>query len=270
MFPLLSDVLAVAGGGKQSVDLPEQEQLMDKPSEGLLQLLGLEDFVRAEWLLRLLAAVIALLVVVVIYRVVVTVINRAARGNGLVESVRPQLLIGWRWLIVPIGLLFVLQQSGFDVGSVLTMITGILAMVALGFVAVWSVASNVLAAFLIFSTKLFRIGDYIQFTNVDGGLGMTAKIRDMRLLFTELEEVRGGEHAGHGGVIRMPNNFFFQNPIRVFPALSDELKAFLREDEDDQEEDQSQSRTDGGGAAAAAASQTADEPQDAADDGNKH
>lgn len=272
MADLLHQILAVAGGGgRQSVEVPDQEQLMEDQPSGLVQLLGLDDYVETQWLLRLVAALVAVVLAVIVYRIIVSTIKRGARNHNLLKPVEPQLLIGVRWVFIPIALLFVLQQAGFDVGSILTMITGILAMVALGFVAVWSVASNLLAAFLIFSTKLFRIGHYVQFTNTDGGLGMTGRVRDMRLLFTELEEVRGGEEAGHGGVVRLPNNFFFQNPIRVFPQLSEEARTFMREEGKEEEEDdqdtEAQAQRDAGGGGAAAATH---EQMDQEDDGPRH
>lgn len=108
-----------------------------------------------------------------------------------------------RYAIVVIAIALVLKLWGLDMNSVLAMIGGILAMVAIGFVAVWSLLSNTLCAFVLTAFHPFRIGDEVEIVpdNVKG------KVVDLTLLYTTLK-------TDEGDYYQVPNNMFFQKIFR--------------------------------------------------------
>jgi len=188
------------------------------------------------WLQQVLLAVLALIVALVVYRILARLLRHFSRQHPLLEGMQEQLLLIMRWLYLPLALLAILLVAGVNVGELLTVVTGVLAVIAIGFVAVWSVASNVMAAFLIIATGLFRVGQYVQFTNPLGDDGFCGQVRDIRMLFTILEEVRkDGKETGEVATVRIPNNVFFQNPIRVTKTLPAHVVKPPEEQKDDEQ-----------------------------------
>lgn len=106
-----------------------------------------------------------------------------------------------RWVGVLVVLGLVLERFGV---GIMTILTTTLAMVAIGFVAVWSLISHVLATFLLMLMKPFKVHDRVSFVGeeVDG------RVVDLNLFFTTLR-VAENEH------IQVPNNMFFQKALRV-------------------------------------------------------
>jgi len=78
-----------------------------------------------------------------------------------------------------------------------------LALVAIGFVAVWSILSNALCALMLMLTRPFDVGDTIEIVPD----GIKGKVVNFSLLFTTLRETEAR-------VIQVPNNTFFQKAIR--------------------------------------------------------
>jgi len=101
-----------------------------------------------------------------------------------------------------VGLLLVLQCYGLLVNA-WTTLTAVLGLVAIGFVAVWSVLSNMLCSMMLLVSRPFEVGDTIE-VPVDS---LRGKVIDFNLLFTKLQDE-------DGSVIQIPNNTFFQKPIR--------------------------------------------------------
>ena len=133
----------------------------------------------------------------------------------------------FRWVYIPFATLLLLQQLGFQLGSLWTVVSTTLAMVAIGFVAVWSVLSNVLATFLIIGTRLFAVDDVVEVlepTAKDGTI--KGRVHDLNLFFTTIlhEPVDGVGQIW----TKVPNNTFFQKAIRVRiggAQLQDEVDA---------------------------------------------
>jgi small-conductance mechanosensitive channel len=76
-------------------------------------------------------------------------------------------------------------------------------MVAIGFVASWSVISNVFCALLLILTRPFRLDDWIEFP----GEPAHGKVRELNLVYTILDDEDGCTY-------RIPNSLFFQKVIR--------------------------------------------------------
>ncbi len=125
-------------------------------------------------------------------------VARRRLSDALAFSLRRVL----RWTAVVVGVLVLLEWMGL-LGNAWALISTVLALVAIGFVAVWSVLSNVLCSLLLLLARPFRIGDTITVP----AQGLSGKVVDFTLLFTILEEESGD-------LVQVPNNMFFQTPIR--------------------------------------------------------
>lgn len=108
-----------------------------------------------------------------------------------------------RYAVLIIALSVILTVWGLQLNSLLAMIGGVLAMVAIGFVAVWSLLSNILCAFVLAAFRPFQIGDEVEVLpeNVKG------RVIDLTLLYTSLK-------TDDGDYFRIPNNLFFQRIFR--------------------------------------------------------
>ena len=105
------------------------------------------------------------------------------------------------WLLVVAAVLLDLQVLGV-LKSVVAAVTGVLALLSIGFVAVWSVLSNTLCSLILMITRPFRIGDTIAFPPDE----FRGKVVNFNLLFTTME-------TEDGLLLQVPNNTFFQRPI---------------------------------------------------------
>jgi len=116
-------------------------------------------------------------------------------------------------LVLSIVVLFTLQQLGVKVSAIITSLLTVGAMIAVGFIAVWSVFSNFLCSFLLIIFTPFRIGDQIEITEVFGGNDLRGKVVDVILMYTSILE--SGEIAEEDKALtRIPNNVFFQKAIK--------------------------------------------------------
>lgn len=109
-----------------------------------------------------------------------------------------------RYSILAIAAVLVLGRWGFQLDTLISVIGTILGLIAIGFVAVWSVLSNLLCAFVMVLFKPFAVGDEIELT---GGDGVKGKVIDLSLIFTTLS-------TGKDETILVPNNLFFQRIIK--------------------------------------------------------
>lgn len=113
-----------------------------------------------------------------------------------------------RALVTILFILALVAVWGVPLKNVWVVVTSVVGIIAIAFFAVWSILSNMVAGVLIFLLEPFQIGDQIQIV-ADERFGGT--VRDVQLLFVEVE-------AAEGGVLRIPNNLFFQKVIRIRPA----------------------------------------------------
>lgn len=108
-----------------------------------------------------------------------------------------------RYAILLVALALILSLWGFQIGTILALIGSVLGLVAIGFVAVWSVLSNFLCTFVLVVFKPFSVGDELELPadNVKG------RVADLSLIFTTLQ-VSGNE------TVVIPNNTFFQKVFK--------------------------------------------------------
>ncbi len=117
-----------------------------------------------------------------------------------------------KWIILLSVIIVVLQQIGIKITSIITVLLTIAGMIAVGFIAVWSILSNVSCALFLIFYNLFQIGDEIEIIEPIGGTGLKGKVNDFNLMFTTLIET--AEDGSDNCLTQVPNNVFFQKTIR--------------------------------------------------------
>jgi len=174
------------------------------------------------WLLPTLQVVAG---AVVLITLIVLAYWLAARGLGMLvvrrrlsDTLAFSLRCLLRWTAVVVGAVVLLEWFGV-LSNAWALLSAVLALVAIGFVAVWSILSNVLCSLLLLLARPFRIGDTVELP----AQGLGGKVVDFTLLFTIMEHESGD-------LIQVPNNIFFQTPIRrrlgeVTRGLEEQLRS---------------------------------------------
>lgn len=107
------------------------------------------------------------------------------------------------WAIVGAAIVLLLAVFGFPIGGLWNSITAALALVAVGFIAVWSVLSNWLCTIVILLTRPFAIGDEIEFA----GEQVRGRVENLNFIYTTLR-------CDDGSLMQIPNNMFFQKVLK--------------------------------------------------------
>ena len=124
-----------------------------------------------------------------------------------------------RWTFVMITLLLILQQLGV-LQNVWAGLLAVLATIAIGFVAGWSILSNVFSTLLVLIYRPFLIGDHIKVPADE----IEGEVIDINFMFTSLK-------SEEGVITQVPNNTFFMKPVqRVLGEKNINLYEQLRSD----------------------------------------
>ncbi len=151
---------------------------------------------------------VILLLAGVIYFVMSRLIRVAVRTTHLDDSIGATLRTVLRWITVLLTGAAILNH--WDVlQNFWAAATAAVTLVAVGFVAVWSVLSNVLCSLILLATRTFRVGDHITLE----GDAATGTVREINLTHTTLRDEDG--HLFH-----IPNNLFFQKVVKRKPRKS--------------------------------------------------
>lgn len=151
-------------------------------------------------------ALIVLVAALAAYQVASRGLSVLTRRSALSPQIALILRRTLQWGIIVIALFLVLQAAGI-LNNAWAMFTAVLGLLAIGFVAVWSVLSNILCALVLLITRSYRVGDRVAFpTDALEGL-----VVDFNVIFTTLQDT-------DGALIQVPNNLFLQKPIRRWPG----------------------------------------------------
>jgi small-conductance mechanosensitive channel len=133
-----------------------------------------------------------------------TLIHRFSEKHRLPSNVTIGIRVSSRWVILTAFLLASLAVLGVEIGNIWTLVSTALAMVAIGFVAVWSLLSNVSAFFILLVWHHWELGDHICVMpdNIQG------RVEDMNMMFTILR-------TNEGEAVAIPNSLLLQRVIRV-------------------------------------------------------
>ena len=156
-----------------------------------------------EWMSEGLSTVAVLLFAGLVYVLVSRSLRLAESTTHLTHAMVQSLRIIARWLFVGLTAAAVLQVWGV-LDQFWAALTAVFALIAVGFVAVWSVLSNVLCSIILLASRPFRIGEQIDLPPDDLG----GEVVDITLLHTVLR-------TDEGHVLKVPNNLFFQRVLRV-------------------------------------------------------
>ena len=109
-----------------------------------------------------------------------------------------------RWLVIG-GLSFAaLLAVGIDLQGLWSTLMAAFSLIAIGFVAMWSILSHMLASVLIVIFRPFEVGDRVEILGDDEILG---EVTDLNPVYTTLR-------AADGGTLQVPNNVFFQKALK--------------------------------------------------------
>ena len=139
------------------------------------------------------------------------VIRRLHRRQLLPHSLYRPVMGIVKWLLLIFILILALQQMGISISRVVGALSAVLVLVAVGFVAFWSILTNILSAFFLIMFQPFRIGDIIELREPDKEKGTSGKVVDLNIFYTTMEEITDDEEEK--ALIRVPNSLFFQRII---------------------------------------------------------
>ena len=131
---------------------------------------------------------------------------RLPYGTVLTTS---RLLIGTLWIVVA---LLLLEIWGVSVGGLWTLLVSAATIVGVGFLATWTMVSNITASFFIALWRPFQLGDEIEILPEN----FKGRVIDINLMFVVVRE-------NGGATIQIPNNLFFQKMFRVIGGGSKTL-----------------------------------------------
>jgi small-conductance mechanosensitive channel len=138
--------------------------------------------------------------------------DRLGRRPHVSSSTVAMLKLIVRWVILVVAALLVITQLGIKMGSIWAVVSAFLAIAGIGFVAVWSVLSNVSATILLLVFHPFGIGDEIEVIETTGGTGLRGRVAEINFMYTTLEEHQ--PESGETLDTLVPNSMFFQKTIR--------------------------------------------------------
>lgn len=165
------------------------------------------------WLQHIVAAIVTLVAAGVLWFLLSRALTALFKRTDWIQEHLEMLLMRIsKWVYWMLAIIFALQQGGVDTDSLWTAVTAAIAMVAVGFVAVWSVLSNLVASVLIFATNLFKLNDDVELMDTPGGNAVRGKVLSVDMMFTIVEETRTD---GTRAQVKIPNNLFFQKITRV-------------------------------------------------------
>jgi small-conductance mechanosensitive channel len=112
-----------------------------------------------------------------------------------------RVLTGVVWVIVA---MLMLEMWGISVGGLWTLLASAATVIGVGFLATWTMVSNITASFFIAIWRPFRLGDTIEVLPEN----LKGRVIDSNLMFVVVRE-------SGSSVIQIPNNLFFQRMFKV-------------------------------------------------------
>ena len=209
-------VTAPAGGGEPEGTGPRRVQYGVALAKWALRVVGLVVVIllglwawdvpfQPEWLRARVLGMSGLIVLIalVIDRIVFTALYRLERGGRLPQSTANFIRRWVRGVLLIVVVLLLVAVAGFSIDSIWTFLTTLLAMVAIGFVAMWSMLSNILATLVILIWRPFNVGEQVSILPD----GLEGTVIDINFMYTTLQPEAGTK-------IAVPNNFFAQKFVQ--------------------------------------------------------
>jgi len=109
-----------------------------------------------------------------------------------------------RWLVIGGASLAALVALGIDLQGLWSTVVTVLSLLAIGFVAMWSILSHMLASLLIVVFRPFEVGDCVE---IIGDEPVVGEVTDLNPVYTTL-------CTADGATLQIPNNLFFQKVLK--------------------------------------------------------
>ena len=109
-------------------------------------------------------------------------------------------LIGAVWIITAT---VILEIWGISVGGLWTLLVSAVTVIGVGFLATWTMVSNITASFFIAIWRPFHLGDTVEILPES----LRGRVIDNNLMFLVVRE-------SSGSVIHIPNNLFFSKDVQ--------------------------------------------------------
>jgi small-conductance mechanosensitive channel len=93
---------------------------------------------------------------------------------------------------------------GIGIGGLWTLLVSVATVIGVGFLATWTMVSNITASFFLALWRPFRLGQIVEVIPEN----LKGRVIDRNVMFTTLRE-------DGGNIIQIPNNLFFQKMFRV-------------------------------------------------------
>ncbi|HEY5653132.1 MAG TPA: mechanosensitive ion channel domain-containing protein [Pontiella sp.] len=147
---------------------------------------------------------VLLLGILLLFSVIIRYARKTRQKFGIRKSRYFAILRIIRILAIFSGLFALLLVWDVSLKNVWVHVTGILAVVAIAFFAVWSLVGNLLAGVIIYFTSPFKINDDIEVMPDE----IAGSVLAINTFYTVLQDPSGC-------YINIPNSLFFQKYIRV-------------------------------------------------------
>lgn len=120
--------------------------------------------------------------------------------------------------VVLVAIALIMEEFDLPITTLLTVVGTILGLIAIAFVALWSILSNFLCTLMLILFEPFSVGDDLEIP----GDAVAGKVVDLTFMYTTLR-------SPTGEYVQVPNNMFFQ---KIFTrkagtssvGLSDQLR----------------------------------------------
>jgi MscS family membrane protein len=154
--------------------------------------------------IKAISSLVAVILYLLIQKLINSSIQRVARKRNM-EPTHTKIVNGTfkaiLFFILIIALLAIWGIKPKDAGL---FISGLLGLIAIGFFAVWSILSNIVAGLLLFISAPFKINDEIVVLPDE----TQGTVVDMGLFFVVLKDEKES-------LLNIPNNLFFQKTIKT-------------------------------------------------------
>ncbi|KAF0810141.1 hypothetical protein A167_01172 [Alcanivorax sp. S71-1-4] len=167
------------------------------------------DYIPQHNLLRILLTLGALTVILLLS----SVTRRLARRFGARQGYGPGRIFQVTVMVNVVAILTTLVVLGviwgFTGQGFMVIASSLFAVVGIALFAAWSILSNITAAFILFFSAPFQVGDRIRV--LDGDNTLTGRVRHMGLIYLTLDDEDGHRYT-------LPNNMLLQRTvIRLAP-----------------------------------------------------
>ena len=143
-----------------------------------------------------------------LYKLINLLMLRCREKQYLSEAVTAFIIDLSRWLILGMTVLIGLWLFGVNVSHILTLLSTFLVLIAVGFIALWSVLTNILCGFLLLLFRPFRFGDVIELRDPEKEKGFAGIAVGLNMFYTTLQDL-----TNNGVYMKVPNTMFFQRII---------------------------------------------------------